>query len=467
MLTPLQDFFTLVVVAVLVAISFATLVQSRRVERTFVSYADYLFQPRHRVQSIASNVGAVFSLTGFFGATFIYAVVLGGPIQIVVGVVFLTLAIAMTAIVRRIDADADVAAGGNILLDYLHAKLPRKDFGAIITIYTFIYFALLFEELAVSRLVLFDLLAEPVIVGALLALIVFIVYTYVYFGGFRAVVTADTVQVIVLIAFAGVLVFLVLTGSPSKVPPQQTRYDLPTIGNLAGAIVFGVCWFFAALDFYSRLNFHGRKKHGRTTSFIFVSCALTLALLLMGTIFGRFLAGQMHVDRATTYARRAVDFFLHKPPLITVVFIAGIFSMIFTTVDTLILMNLQVGYYQERRWFRRETLLNVIVAAILLSTRLSLDATSLSGIFIGSLFVFPSLAIARQFCPRTMAWLPESPRYLLIALAMACLIFLCFAPRFVSRYDRHFYCALLTLGSAVFLGLPLRVWQFLRGKMHG
>jgi hypothetical protein len=175
----------------------------------------------------------------------------------------------------------------------------------------------------------------------------------------------------------------------------------------------------------------------------------------------------MQVDRATTYARRAVDFFLQRPPLITVIFIAGIFSMIFTTIDTLMLVNLQVGYYQERRWFRRETLLNVVVASILLSTRLSLDATSLSGIFIGSLFVFPSLAIARQFWPRAMAWLPDSPRYLLVSLAAATLVFLILAPQFVSKFDRHFYCALLTLASAVAFGIPWRAWQLLRKVNNG
>ena len=320
-------------------------------------------------------------------------------------------------------------------------------------LYSAIYFALLVEELAVSRVVLFQLIQQPVIVGFLLCLATFVIYSYLYLGGFRAVVTADAVQIVILILFSALLLKIVATEST----PAQVRAPLAvsptTTLSVIGTVVFGVVWFLAALDFYSRLNFIGRKSGRNTTSFIVISFALMMVLLLIGTMFGRFLGTRVAIESSSDYANHLVRFFLDRSLISALMLIAAIFAMIFTTIDTLMLTTLHAGFYQKKRLFRRGTLLNVVLVAVLVSTRIPDDATSVTGIFIGSMFVFPALALLRQLWPRVMFWQPRSPRHLVVAMALTVFTFLTWLPWLEKRFELHFLVTLLALSMAICTGL--------------
>jgi hypothetical protein len=189
------------------------------------------------------------------------------------------------------------------------------------------------------------------------------------------------------------------------------------------------------------------------------SFAITGAVMLIGALFGDCLASHLAVTTPSDYVFKAIRFFVDQSPLVALVFIGGLFSMIFTTIDTLLLLNLQVGYYQQRRWFRRENLLNILLAAIVISTGMSFDATSAVGIFIGSCMVFPTLVLARLLWPKVFGILPMTPTYLMAAMALSTLIFVIYFQWIENRFDRHFLLAIVTLCSAVACGVSANTWK--------
>ncbi len=450
MILPVRDLLILLTAAVLLAVSYATVRYARSAGEPLLTYDAFLFQGRLQVHSIASNVGAVFSLTGFLGAACVYSLVLQGWIQVVTLVVFAVLMIVVRQIVNRLDA-AVPESTGNLLLDYFQKVCPVKDFRSVVYLYSVIYFALLVEELAVSRVVLFQLIQQPIVVGLLLCLATFVIYSYLYLGGFRAVVTADAVQIVILTLFAALLLKVVTTEPAGPVHTPFIATPLSTL-SVGGSVIFGVVWFLAALDFYARLNFAGRKANGQTTPFIVTSFTLMLALLLVATAFGRFLGTRVAIHSSSEYAAHLVRFFLDRSLGASLMLIAAIFAMIFTTLDTLMLTTLHSGFYQERRLFRRGTLLNVVLVAIFVSTRISDNATSVMGIFIGSMFVFPALALLRQLWPRLMFWQPRSPRHLVAAMGLTIFAFLGWLPWLEKKFELHFLVTLLALAMALFTG---------------
>jgi hypothetical protein len=461
MILTVRDLLLLLVLGVLLSLSYLTIKYAKASGTNFRSYGAYLFEARGRRQSLASNVGAVFSVTYFFGATFIYGMVFGAWIRIMTVLVF----VAVTALAIYVTSQIDTAnvrtADSNLLLAFFAKKLEPNDFRTVIRIFTIIYFALLVEELAVSRLVLHALTRQPIAVAFLLITICFVIYTYLYLGGFRAVVTADSVQIVVLILFLLMLVILMREyTTPSELLWRHLNSQSPMATlNLVGAGVFGISWFMPAVDFYSRLNFAGRARGSETTAFIMTSFAITGAVMLIGALFGDCLASHLAVTTPSDYVFKAIRFFVDQSPLVALVFIGGLFSMIFTTIDTLLLLNLQVGYYQQRRWFRRENLLNILLAAIVISTGMSFDATSAVGIFIGSCMVFPTLALARLLWPKVFGILPVTPTYLVAAMALSTLIFVIYFQWIENRFDRHFLLAIVTLCSAVACGVSANTWK--------
>lgn len=455
MILTVRDLLLFLALAILLALSYLTIKYAREGGSEFRSYGTYLFGARGRRQSLASNVGAVFSVTYFFGATFIYGMVFGTWIRIMTVLVYVMVTLLAIYVTSRIDSGNPRTADSNILLEFFVKNLEADDCRKVIRIFTVIYFALLVEELAVSRLVLHALTRQPVAVAFLLTTTCFVIYSYLYLGGFRAVVTADTVQVIVLVLF--LLMLIILTReytTPAELLFRHLDVQRPmAMLNLAGAGVFGVSWFMPAVDFYSRLNFTGRAKGSATTEFIVTSFATTGTVMLVGALFGDCLATHLAVTSPSDYVFKAIRFFIDESPLVAFVFIAGLFSMIFTTIDTLLLLNLQVGYYQRRRWFRRENLLNVLLAAMVISSAMTFDATSAVGIFIGSCMVFPSLALARLLWPKVFRFLPQSPTYLMVAMVLSVVVFARYFFEIQNRFDRHFLLAILTLGLALACGV--------------
>ncbi len=453
MVLSLRDLLALTSAGILLALSFVTVYYCRRTRGTFASDAAFLFGTLGRRQSLASNTGAVFSVTYFFGATFIYSAVFHGWVRLAVAagfVLIVPLGLALTKVLHRAGLLGQ-PENGNPLLELLRQRLNTRHFKDVTGLYQIIYFGLLVEELAVSRLVLHTLIPQPIVVGMLMITIIFVIYTYLYLGGFRAVLAADTVQMSVLVAFATVLLYVMLRQqSPAAI--LVGRFGGQSSGNalaLACGVVFGTSWFLAAVDFYSRLNFTTARKDVRVyQQFALTSFLAVFGVLFVGMMFGDFLSTRLSVRSPSGYTAEAVAFFLAQPLSISVIFLVAIFAMIFTTIDTLLALNLQVGHYYSGRVVRKESLLSVVLLATIISTRMSFDSVSAIGIFIGSLMLLPSLVILRSAWPRAFRWLPPSPRYLLVAMAIATIVFVAIYNTIELRFDRHFCLTLLVASAA-------------------
>lgn len=468
MILTIRDLLALTAAGALLVLSLATVYYCRASRIAFASEPTFLFGALGRPQSLASNTGSVFSVTYFFGATFMYAAVFHGWIRIMTLIVFFAVLGVTTAITRVLHSENVIgtAIACNPLLAVLQRRLDAAQFSSVVRLYTVIYFALLVEELAVSRLVLYSLIPHPIVVGVLLVALLFVIYTYLYLGGFRAVLAADTVQMVVLILFTATLLLLVFSRSTpaSFLIGHFERQSAANLLNLAGSFVFGVAWFAGAIDFYSRLNFSSPQRYEFQTSrhFVIASCSATFAVLLVGTVFGDFISRRLTVRTPSAYVAEAIEFFLGEPLAVAVIFIVAIFAMIFTTIDTLLILNLQVGNYQPKRVFRRETLVHIIVAAVVISTRMSFDSVSAVGIFIGALMLLPMLAIVRTLWPSRLRWLPDDPQYLVWAMWLAMLAFAILYSRIVVRFDRHFYLSLIVAAIALVCAASSQVIGLLR-----
>jgi hypothetical protein len=465
MLLPVRDLLILIVAGVLFALIHATVRSSREQNVRFASYHDYLFRGRQAIHSLSGNLGGVFSLTGFVGATWVYALVFGGWIVVITLTVFIAVIGVTTAIVKRADAELPHATG-NLLLDYLKARLTPRDFQMLTTIYALVYFALLVEELAAARLLLREMVRDPVVMSFLLILAVFTIFTYVYLGGFRAVVTADKIQILVLLAFSAVLAITILYEMRGGLL-NSFRFpalDFERSTSLAGAAVFGFAWFAPAVDFYARLNYERRRDDNRSSDFVRLSYILVFALLMLGALFGTVMSDRIQVDATNSYPAAMVEFFLARAPLVALLFIFAIFSMFFTTLDTMIITALQIGYYERRRVFRRETLPTIILVATFISTQIDFAGASVLGVFTGSVLVLPTLAILRCSWPRVFKWLPENTSYLVFAGVVSVLVLGLFYERISTNFHSHFLLSLLTLGSAVVSGIAMTL--FSKRKEH-
>jgi hypothetical protein len=219
----------------------------------------FLFLGKTRWYGLASNLGAVFSATYFFGATFIYGLLFRGTFLVITTAIFLILFWLIPSILNVALPRSEHASNqrGNVLLDLLSARLGQRDFTRIVRIYSLIYFLLLIEEISVSRLILHTLFpAQTLAAIALLVTIFFVILAYVYFGGFRAILISDFEQLKVLVPFLVLLVFLIFKDSPHA--HGVTLLTFPHLDNPSGllfATLFGIAWFSAGVDFYSRLNF--------------------------------------------------------------------------------------------------------------------------------------------------------------------------------------------------------------------
>jgi|SRR5579863_9589150 len=182
----------------LVALSIYTILKCREDSVEHLGDTElFLFLGKTRAYSFASNLGSVFSVTYFFGAAFIYGLIFKGTLLIITTIVFIIL----FWLIPRIMTSSwphnlhSTDQRGNILLDLLLRRLGHQSFQVVCRIYSFIYFALLVEELSVSRLILHTLFpAHASVAAALLVTICFVILAYVHFGGFRAILISDFEQ---------------------------------------------------------------------------------------------------------------------------------------------------------------------------------------------------------------------------------------------------------------------------------
>ena len=197
----------------------------------------FLFEGRGWRYSIASNVGAVFSVTYFFGATFLYGRLYKGTMLVIAAAIFLSLFFLLPRLIRamhtRVEHPPDIRSS-NLMLEFLKQRLGRSDYRILAGLYFVIYFGLLVEELAVSRLILSTLFpVQPAVAAIMLTTICFVILAYLGFGGFRAILISDYVQLQVIVPFVLTLIFLIYRDSPGQF--AASGLELPSMGHSRGA----------------------------------------------------------------------------------------------------------------------------------------------------------------------------------------------------------------------------------------
>ncbi len=360
---------------------------------------EFLFQGKSRIYSLASSVGATFSVS-YYGATVIYGHLFKGWFLAILVAANSAATVVVLWVLREGTSDQARHGRGNILLEIFKERLSKRSFAGILRTYCAIYFLLLVEELAVARLAISTLFPKhPIIHALLLATICLIVLAYVRWGGYRAVLISDLEQLKLIAPFLLALVFFLYSSPPELASMEQALRlnHMPSRGILLFSLVFVVGWVASPLDFYSRLNF----APDRRSSFVRQRKRMALLALLfsffsyfIGGLFGAFLPPSFSKDLSPTgFTEAGISFILENgTPLISVVFFASLFFMIFTTCDTLLLTVVQVGHYQNSRLIRLGNLGRLMLVAVALSCFLPMEAVSLVGVFLASLMMLPLLA---------------------------------------------------------------------------
>lgn len=432
-------------------------IKSRRPDRR-----SYLFAGKTALDSIASNLGSTFSATYLLGAAIVLTQLVGWWAAATVVVVCVSSYWLYRRLLRNIHSElGEVHCSqqkGNLLLDLYGKSRGRRGQQSLAALYSVIYFGLLVEELAVSRAILSSLVPhQPVVPSAVLLILCAVVIVYVYVGGFRAVLTSDLIQGIVLAAFVAMLVLSSLRSEGEAVTSAVFR-NAPDFSDifpcLVIALVFGISWFVAGVDFASRLNFQVSSTQSlerEQRSVVRISFLGTAALLLAAVVFGEFSRSDLALtaDSAVYVDNLARYFVYDSAPLVQVTFIASLLCMIFTTIDTLIITMLQASDYAVLRAARRESIVSVVTAAMAVALVVPVDHLYLFGLMAGSLLILPMMSIVPILAPSLASAVPESNAFAWVALGGTWAVYICFGDVLATSTEIQF----LSPGIPLLLGL--------------
>jgi Na+/pantothenate symporter len=460
---PLDTIFLSVFLLLLLAL--ATVEACRRAH--VAAYDDeeaFLFRGRQPVHALASNIGATFSLTYFFGAVVIYAQLFETWMIVAFAVTFFVVAMlyrkALKIIECELPSDAWSGQRGNLLLEMLKRRYAPAAFDSVCSLFLVIYVAFLAEELAVSRLVFSALVSNPLVVAFLLSVVCLIIVIYLSYGGFRAVLTADYIQGAVLCAFFLMLAIIVVErGKLDNLVHFPTTNITISFANLGMMMILAFAWFLAGVDYFSRFNFESRspREIAKTrASLANITASLLFVCFSLGILFSQAIGAEVSTTVAPSkYVSLLIGFFLTKtPPIYRVVFIVSLHCMVFTTVNTILMTVLQVSAYKVRNPLNRARVLPIILVAALGSVVIEGDHVHTIGIFIVSLLMLPAFPAAKGLFPRLAWWVPGSATYLWWALGGSVLLFAAAEPKIASRFEYHFLIPAIPTGMAA-IGIGL------------
>lgn len=422
----------LLALLILLFLSIITIEYCSRTHQKFRSPDDHLFHGASRLHSFASYIGSLFSVTYFFGATVIYGNIFGTWLLLACLLVLVISWLLIRRILILAVRTAPSAQSGlpkNILLDLFKSRLPQVDFNGIARLYLVIYFGLLVEELAVARLLLTSLFPDlPALVAAILGTIVLCVALYLYVGGFRAVLQSDLVQLALLAPFLCIMLVLILKSDGDTEILKFSLEMEPTVAIVALVFSswFGVAWFVSSVDIFARFNFEvsGRPLLADRLQLARLAFLGLAVLLVIGAVFGRHVDSFMpSIETPMAYFEASTSYFIQgESELIAVITLLSLYSMIFTTVDALLLNLLQVGRYRESALWSRGGILRILVAAVFLSCPLPLNSLGAVGIFFGALLLLPFMALIKILWPRANWLFPQRLQYLSVAAVIASLV---------------------------------------------
>lgn len=427
------------------------------------SYGDrqtFLFRGRLPIHSLASNIGATFSLTYFFGAIVIYAQQFQSWVVLTLGLAFPFIALLYRQSLKRAEetqpGEEMLKQRGNLILDLMRRTFSSQAFESICSVLLVIYWGLLIEELAVSRLVFSSIVpGRPLVVSFLLSIICLVIVVYLSYGGFRAVLIADFVQGTVLCSFFAMLAYLVIRhGTVATLLNFPLDNSAVRLSNLGLILILAVAWFMAGIDYFSRFNFDAdspqelSKKRRKLAD---VSALCIFLVLALGILFSQALSSEIPTRVAPSkYVGALVSYFLlGSAPVYRIIFIVSVHCMIFTTINTILITILQISSYKARNPLGREKALRIILAAAAVASLINRDEVHIIGIFIASLLVLPLFPILKSIFPRATVWLPNSGRYLWWAMAGAAIVFFSVKPFWLDRFQYHFLIPGITLGMTL------------------
>ena len=431
----------------------------------FEDVKTYLFRGRLPIHSLASNIGATFSVTYFFGAIVIYAQLFHSWFVLTLGMAFPLIALLYNRLLTRaeeeLSRDQMVKQKSNILLDLMAKTYPRDSFRSITGIYAIVYILLLVEELAVSRLILSSLIpGRPLVVSFILSVICLVTVVYLYLGGFRAALISDLVQTAVLCSFFLMLVLLTFRyGSPERLLEFPLDRPLIRLPNLLLVLFLATVWFLAGIDYSSRFNFDTKNPQdfgNKRRQLARLTALFTFVTLSLGILFSQALSSEIptRVD-PSDYVRELATFFLvESAPIYRVVFLVSVHCMIFTTIDTLLITFLQIADYGQYSLFKkplwsRESLLHILLVAAVASSLINENRVHIVGIFIASLLILPFIACIKALFPKRTRWLPRKTHYLWLALTLSTLGFALVEPLMIDKFEYHFLLPSLPLTATL------------------
>ena len=434
---------------------------------------NFLFKGQSIKHAIASSIGSVFSATYFVGAIVIY-----GTMFKLWMIVLVLISTALTCgfmlffqrvYVNEFGNRASARNDTNILFEFLNRRLALKEFRAVTFVYFIVYFGLLIEELAIARLTLHTIFgAQPVLVAALLSAMCIVMYAYVYTGGFRAVLTSDYVQLIILVGFLIVMVYTALSKTT-----ERTDWTAVEMGGFDFwlCLIFGslflFSWFVCSIEFYSRLNLANARKNNPIQNrkvIIILSMVGIFIVLSIGGYFGAKMSSMIPtVSSPTTYAHDIVDLFLNSPSkIIAALFLAGLFCMIFTTVDTILIALLQNSWYSFFPKFDRKNMLFFLLLAALLSTQMDLDSVSAVGIHIASWMLVLVAPIAKAVF--NVKSIKLGSIYILLPIPLSSIAFLFIYSEIKLWFAKHIYIPIISISAILFSFLIGQVFYRLLEK---
>ena len=441
-----------------------------------VTEAQFLFRGKKASHAFTSNVGSMFSATYFFGAVIVFSKLLGAWMVLVI---ILVCAIS-SALYRRLLKLLDSELGQEILekqddnplMKLLQQRLGPEKVRSLAGLYVVIYFALLIEELAVSRALLNSIFpSRPVVASGLLLIVCIIMLVYLYAGGFRAVLVSDFVQTVVLLAFIVTLIYFSLTRN-STVGSSITSTALsPTLvaGNILATSLLGVSWFVSGIDFTSRLNFDSQPdiplitQRIRVVKMSFFALALTL---LAGALFGHSTheALSPHTLPPQYLETLAALFLGDSLRIVKVVFFVSIFCMIFTTLDTLLLAMLQSSYYTRPKLARRSGTQAIIALAAAASILVPPKALYVFGIVAASMTTLPMLIVLGVLYPVFKSTTEVKLHYIWAAFATTWLLYLAFGGLLVEEFEVQFLIPCVPfLLALLFMIAQHQPWRGMKG----
>jgi hypothetical protein len=477
----IDDPTIILAVLVLLVLSIVTVEFCRRDKLNLRKFEDrFLFTGKTFLHSFVSNVGSIFSVTYFFGATFIYACVLNAWAIVTMFCGFGVGALLITKTLRTMNnhltLDESVGNRANLLLTLMKKTHSERDYRILVQSLGIIYFALLVEEFAVSRLVLNTLFPSHFAIAVLLlTMIAVVIYSYLSLGGFRAVLNSDLVQGVVLTAFVVMLVYLILKGQPS----EGVAFSLSWPGHtmLLPMLFFGfllITWLTVSVDSYSRLNFQAKATISWKYRYrlVYLSLISTFVVVLVGMLFAISASGTIGpIETPSAYTKATMDvFFQSQHPAVAIVVLVGLFCMMFTTIDTLLITALQLGFHVGSKIINRRNLSTVLLVAITCSAIIPGDAVSAVGIFMASLLIIPFSAVIRELFPGVKRLWPHSNGYFIPSALLSLVIFAANYSRLETAFSLHYQIPALVVTSvlAAVVGWQVvsKTWELWRSHVN-